>query len=99
MIPGPAGDRPTIALDAGELATLAQMLTQIDEFWRTGDHVDHHLADFSSTGPDDTGQTAAYCLIDILSFTANTYRRKADEAITAQHPADPPTHLTSKDTR
>jgi hypothetical protein len=83
MIGGPASDRPRIALDVDELRFLAQVLTQIDEFLRTGDHVDHYLADFLSTGPGDTGQTAAYCLIDIVSFTAYSYRRKADAAMAA----------------
>jgi hypothetical protein len=78
MIPPQADARAVIEMDAGEIASLAQILTQIDEFLRTGDHVDHHLADFCSTGPGDTGQTAAYCLIDIVGFTAAGLRRKAE---------------------
>jgi hypothetical protein len=80
----PAAARPAIALDADQLTLFAQMLTQIDEFLRTGDHVAHHLADFLSTGPGDTGQTAAYCLIDTFSFTAHNFRRQADEARSAR---------------
>ena len=73
----PGGNRPSAAPDVEGLISLAQMLTQIDEFLRTGDHIDHHLADFLSTGPGDTGQLAAYCLIDAVSFTAHSYRRQA----------------------
>lgn len=67
-------------MDVDELRCLAQVLTQIDEFLRTGDH---YLADFLSTGPGDTGHSAASCLIDIVSFTAYSFRRKADAAMAA----------------
>jgi hypothetical protein len=90
MIGGPAGDQPRSAADADQLTSFAQMLTQIDEFLRTGDHVAHHLADFLSTGPGDTGQTAAYCLIDTFSFTALNIRRQAADASSA--PPDGLTH-------
>jgi hypothetical protein len=79
----PGGDRPNAGPDVEGLISLAEMLTQIDEFLRTGDHIDHHLADFLSTGPGDTGQLAAYCLIDAVSFTAHSYRRQAAAAAAA----------------
>ena len=88
--PHPTGERPAIAREPiDQFTSFAQMLTQIDEFLRTGDHVAHRLADFLSTGPGDTGQTAANCLIDTFSFTAHTIRRQAQDA----RPA-PPHELT-----
>lgn len=81
----PAGEHPmTAAQELDQLTSFAEMLTQIDEFLRTGDHVAHHLADFLSTGPGDTGQVAAYCLIDTFSFTAARFSRQADAARAAR---------------
>lgn len=80
----PAGNWPLIDQpEPDQRVWFAQMLTQLDEFLRTGDHVAHHLADFLSTGPGDTGQYAAHCFIDTFSFAAHTFRH-ADDASTTQ---------------
>jgi hypothetical protein len=75
-----AGDQQTAALDDDQITALAQLLTQIDEFLRssTGDaqRPADLLAAFLSTGPGDTGQAAANCLIDNISFTAYNLRHQ-----------------------
>ncbi|MGP3964465.1 hypothetical protein ACTWPT_51745 [Nonomuraea sp. 3N208] len=72
--------QPVLQLDHDELTDLVQLLARIDEFLRSDDAVARRLACFCSTGPGDTGMTAAYCLIDIFSFTVEGLRRTTERA-------------------
>jgi hypothetical protein len=73
----PAGlpGEPATVISAGQLAALASLLTDVDEFVRCGNGAAARLAEFYATCRNDPHpHYAAGTLIDLVSFTAASLR-------------------------
>jgi hypothetical protein len=67
----------TVALPAGSLSHLADLLGELDAFLRSGHPVGGQLTEFMRRRGHPHPGLAACNLIDDLSFTASGYRRLA----------------------
>lgn len=75
----------TITLTTTQVANLVELLEEIDEFLRIGEHSIDALTEFYRTRHHDNHpRFAASCLIDAISFTALGPRRQAHAGT---HPA------------
>ena len=71
----------TLALPAGSLSHLADLLGELDAFLRSGHPVGDQLTGFMRRHGHPHPGFAACNLIDDLSFTAFSYRRLADNLL------------------
>jgi hypothetical protein len=77
-------DQATVAINANQLARIAELLDVLDGFLRHANTVSNHLADYlhaTGCGPRDRAGYDANLLIDQVSFTAHALR--------AQYPQQP----------
>ena len=82
---GPDDAQATIAITLTEVADLAELLDEIDQFLRLGHHSIDALTDFYRTHHDDNHpRFVALCLLDSVSFTALSLRGRARAAATTQ---------------
>ena len=82
----PDHPQATIAMTLTEVADLVELLDEIDQFLRLGHHTIDALTEFYRTHHDDNHpRFVALCLVDSVSFTALSLRRRAP--VSSNHPA------------
>lgn len=80
----------TIAMTPRQIADLAELLDELDQFLRMSGHAIDALAEFYRTYHDDHHpRFAALCLLDSVSFTALRLRRQAQAASNQADSHDP----------
>lgn len=74
----PAQTEATIALTTTQVTDLAELLDELDEFLRMGQHSIDALTEFYRSRHDDYHpRFTALCLVDSVSFTALCLRQQA----------------------